>query len=234
MAAAVRLRWKRDKAGYEIVLRSPPRSNAVLSQISQRRELYIVPSSGEFEYRWLEGTSHRVFEKLANARLSSKGALKFVNEYGFLFRHQHRATEMSLAGADGFYQWCAYFSNMLALAEHRKYKDIIANLPRDETELGQIAGFGFYTVDAEMPAGKDLPAVFLRAQSLVSFAYMEFMQLALAGSQFMRCSRCGNFFTKPPTSSGRIRGVSALCGDTCKKAAQRAAARKRSSDIPGT
>ena len=233
MAAAVRLRWKRDKAGYEIVLRSPPRSNAVLSRISQRREMYIVPLSGEFEYRWLEGTSDRVFEKLANARLSPKGALKFVNEYGFLFRHQHRANEMSLAGTDGFYHWCAYFSTMLALAEHRKYKDIIANFPGDETVLGQQSGFGFYTIDAEMRAGKELPDVFLRAQSLISFALMEFMQLILAGCQVMCCLRCGKFFTKPATSSARVRGVSALCGETCKKAVRRAVVKQGYPDIAG-
>ena len=223
MPAAVRLRWNRDSAGYDVEARGSLQRGA-----SEDSNKYIVPRGGEVENYWLDGdywlqrkSRRRIFKDLASADCTPEDALRFANEWGFLFRHQQK--EMSLTGEDGFYNWVHYFTNMLVLAQQKNYKAIRQNIARDESPLRQPSGIGYFTLDVAIVPGAELPYVFIQAQSLLSFAVMEMMQV-IAGGEIRTCAHCLNFFT---LSTGvNRRSTRKYCSDRCRLATSRAGKKK--------
>lgn len=223
MPAAVRLRWNRDSAGYDVEARG-----SLQRGVSEDSNKHIVPRGGEVEAYWLDGdywlkrkSRRRIFEDLASADCTPEDALKFANEWGFLFRHQQE--EMSLTGEDGFYNWVHYFTNMLVLAQQKNYKAIRQNIARDESPLRRPSGIGYFTLDVALVPGAELPYVFIQAQSLLSFAVMEMMQV-IAGGEIRTCAHCRSFFT---LSAGvNRRSTRKYCSDRCRLATSRAGKKK--------
>ena len=223
MPAAVRLRWKRCRAGYQVEAHG-----SLQSGVSEDSNKHIVPRVGEAETYWLEDNywlrrkgRRRVFEDLASTDCTPEDALKFTNEWGFLFRHHHRQKEMmSLTGENGFYDWVHYFRNMLIHARQKNYKAIRDNIPRDETHFNESSGIGYFALDVEVKPGAEMPWVFIRAQSLLSFAVMEMMQV-IAGGEIRTCAHCLSFFTL--LTGVNRRSTRQYCSDRCRFAASRAA-----------
>ena len=213
MAAAVRLFWQRDSSGYEI---------------EERRDgFHIVQAGGEMLSYSLEGQywldhkdKRRLFEHLANADTSPAGcaeaARQFATEWGFLFRHQNKDGRMSL---NDFARWVTYCDQMLTLALRKDYKSLRRNIIQDAENFTDSQGIGYFTLDVAPIRGAELPHVFIRAQSLLSFAVMEMMQ-AIAGSAMRSCAHCHNFFMAT-LNDGR-RSSETYCSPRCKVARHRA------------
>lgn len=216
MTAAVRLRWKFDGAGYELETRG-----TLGRGDHEDANKYIVARGGEAEHYWLEGTDARVYEELANTPITPSGALKFANKRGLLFRDRH--DEMSLSD---FYHSVHFIETMLVLARQRNYKGILANIPRDDDELKTPSGIGLFTMDVSLVPGADLPRVFIRAQSLMSFALMELMQVVASAAEIRTCGslHCRNFFTISPDA--KRRSSRQYCSDRCRVAQSRARAKE--------
>jgi hypothetical protein len=222
MAADIRLLWKRDSAGYEI------RGGAgVLAPYStpEHSSASIVGRGGEVEQYWLEGTVNRVFEDIANADATPEGALRFVNKWGFLYAEDEALpVRPFIMARDRFRKW-------LTLAERQSYSGLITTMPRYDADPEEPipGGLGRYTLDVAMRPGSDLPHVFIRPLSLVSFALIEMMQAIAKGAKVRRCARCSNFFTVAPDLGKR--STRTYCSDRCRVATARA---KKARDAEGS
>jgi hypothetical protein len=215
MVAAVRLQWKRDGADDE-----PKTRDA---------HTYIAARGGEVELYWLEGTSYRVFEDLANADCTPEDALKFVNKWGLLYPDQK--TEMDLTGVAGFYSEVHYFQTMLLHARQQNYAALLSNIPRGR-DLDEISGIGRFTLDVAMRPGVVLPQVFIRSRSLVSFALAELMQVIAGGAEIRTCDQCHKFFAI--SSDTKRRRSRKYCSDRCRVAMSRAAKAKEQEKAEAT
>jgi hypothetical protein len=218
MAAAVGFWWERDRAGYEI---------------DSAREA-IVSGGGEAERYWVEGTSHRVFEDLANRRRTPEHALAFTRRWGFLLRRHVLQRAMSLTEVGGFYDQQRYVETLLTNALHKDYSTLLSNIPRptrsvddpnsglilDVPDTSKVAGIGLFTLDVMMKPDSDLPHVFIRPASLLSFVVAEMVQTIAGAAAVRSCEHCHNLFTL----SLKRRRTRRYCGTPCRVAANRAKA----------
>ena len=214
MVAAVGFWWHRDSTGYDFV--------ELVEEDSGKSEVvpYIVPRGGENEPYLLEGTSNRVFEDLVNALpCDPQEALKFTNRWGFLCRHHLHYKKMKLTELNGFYDQVHHFNNMLTLVHLKNYKDLIRNIHSADTSTGKISGTGHFTLDVIMRHGVESPQVFIRPDSLLSFAAIELMQTIAGAADIRTCPHCWNFFTVSSDANRRI--TRQYCSDRCKVASSR-------------
>ena len=213
-AAAVGFWWHRDSAGYDFEehLKEDAGKNRMMP--------CIVARGGEDERYRLEGTSNRVFEDLASADCTPEDALKFTNKWGFLCRHHLGNKEMILDELSGFYDQVHYFQNMLNFARLKNYKDLIQSIRHADTSAGKISGTGHFTLDVVMRPGVELPHVFIRPDSLLSFATIELMQTIAGAAEIRTCLHCRKFFTL--SSEANRRSTRQYCSDRCRVAMSRA------------
>lgn len=218
MAAAVGFWWHRDSAGYDFA--ECPEEDSSKSRLVP----CIVARGGEVETYWLEGTSNRVFEDLVNTSPYNgdgpQDALKFTNKWGFLCRHHLLKRKMILNELGGFYDQAHDFKNMLNFARLKNYKDLVLGIRHADTSAGKISGTGSFTLDVVMRPGVELPHVFIRPDSLLSFATIELMQTIAGAAEIRTCLHCRKFFTL--SSEANRRSTRQYCSDRCRVAMSRA------------
>src|SRR4051794_21206048 len=86
----IRLRWRRDPAGYqlkEIGPHGPKRGDSQIISSVSPAGIYVTGLSGAAEDFELSVCQHNIFIDLANAG-DEKGALSFHNKWGLLSRSQ--------------------------------------------------------------------------------------------------------------------------------------------------
>ena len=203
MSGIVRLEWELDSKGYDLIERQDqpgPPHMGILG--GEQGGTYLTPRGGKIKRYVLEGLDPQVYVQVANTPCTPEGVQTLVNRWGLLTRMR----EPELSNID---------SNIedlragVELANEHRWTDLGDRVPWEY--VGQLK--------VRFLSETSPPRVVLEPPGLISFCWVQLMQIVAGNTEIRRCENCGTFMpAEVAPKRGRTRRH---CSANCRVAAHR-------------
>ena len=205
------LQWSVDSEGYRIERKPPVTTGTILG----RHDGYdvIVRNGGPLtEYEPFKIDC--LWQRLAKAKKSTRGALDFVSQYGFLDREKADEMEVSkITEAIGTAR------QLVVLNDKNDWKTVADRLDAaGQNSLFGIGGVGRLGVLLTADPGAARPALRFRPGSLLSAILVQYLDDVTGGAELRECARpgCTEWFKYGPGTNRRE--TARYCTPKCQKA----------------